>query len=151
MGIPPFSMQIISKYYIPWNKIPKKAKHFSLSISYPQAILRQDQRFGVKAKINYLGKNTIGMLMLDFAFPSGIEPDIDYLELLTEKNIIERYEIKGNRIILYLPSTQKKHMDITYFFYAKTIGKYTTPTSIVYDYYTPHVKAISKPATIIIR
>jgi uncharacterized protein YfaS (alpha-2-macroglobulin family) len=91
------------------------------------------------------------MLIVDLGVPPGFTPLTADLDALAANGQIERYELTGRQIILYLTNVPSGQVyDFTYRLQARFPIRAQTPNSTVYDYYTPEQQATEAPQRIVV-
>ncbi|MEX2666370.1 hypothetical protein [Candidatus Uabimicrobium amorphum] len=89
------------------------------------------------------------MVIIDLGIPPGFNVDRgDFAELLGG-NVIKRYSITPSQVTLYLGDVNPQdEIKFNYHLKAKYPLKAKTPKSTAYEYYSPDVRAESKPQLI---
>ncbi len=148
------TFQLTTRYYVPWAfpKIPANQKGLELQVSCNRLLLAPEQKVDIKAKIRNTGKGPAYNVMLDLGVPPGFEVEEREFEALVEKGKAKRFEVSGNRVILYL-STMRSGEFQTFEFSlrAKQSGRVQIPPSVAYEYYNPTNRATSGPVTFTVR
>jgi uncharacterized protein YfaS (alpha-2-macroglobulin family) len=158
--------QISGSYYLPWSESRGGAGGttdiVTIDLSYDRTSLQVEDTITVDATISM---NTEGSraewAIIDLGLPPGfrvLTPDLDALIEQTRqpsdqesKPTIERYELTGRQIILYI-SQLSYEMPLTFRY--RLQAKYPlvaqAPASAVYDYYNPEVGGESAPILIVV-
>src|SRR5262249_40540948 len=77
--------------------------------------------------------------------PPGFDVDTAAFESMQQKNQLEKFEVTGNQIILYLRQlSNTTPLQFTYSLRAKYPLRVQAPRSAVYEYYQPQNRAESK-------
>jgi uncharacterized protein YfaS (alpha-2-macroglobulin family) len=85
------------------------------------------------------------MAIVDLGIPPGFEVDASAFAEMQTSNLIEKFEITGNQIVLYLRElSNERSLQFAYALRAKYPVRVQTPPSTVYEYYQPQNRAESK-------
>lgn len=146
--------QMVTRYFEPWERVKTpERKTIEIDVSYDRTRLAQNDILQATATMRYLGERPTFMVILDLGVPPGFSVDPgDFAELVGEgEGKIKRYSITSRQITIYLGDVKpgdifrcKYHLKAKYPLRAKT------PDSTVYEYYSPDVKAVSKPVEIVV-
>ena len=147
--------QISVKYLNTKSPIPYTFQlnyYTSLPLSSPECKVKLATSFaknafkmGETARLNVLLSNTkkegIGMTIAKIGIPAGLVLQPWQLKEMQEKGICDYYETEGNSLILYYrqmkPLEMKEiHLDLR----VELAGKYNSPASVGYLYYTDEFK-----------
>ena len=91
----------------------------------------------------------INMAIVDLGIPPGFDVDATGFETMQQNGQIEKYEVTGNQVILYLRQlSNETPFQFNCTFRAKYPLRVQTPTSAAYEYYQPQNRAESKPVTL---
>ncbi len=94
---------------------------------------------------------TAGTVLVDLGIPPGFSPVIDDLDAVVEAELIDRYELTGRQIILYLTDVPSGEVyTFNYGLLARFPIKAQTPSSTAYDYYTPDQRDTQAPQRIVV-
>jgi hypothetical protein len=140
--------QIVGRYYTEkrWTASRQSSQN-PVTITYDKSPLQAGDI--VKAQARILLPQSAAMAMVDLAIPPGFMPLTEDLERLKAQGNIERYEITGTQIIIYLrklPSGQSTVFN--YRLRALYPIKATVRPSAVYPYYEPQTRYESAPGTV---
>ncbi len=146
--------QVISDFYLPWEVATAHAtiqEPLHLSVSYDRSELAVNDLLGVRAEVELLTRDTAGALIVELGIPPGFAPLTADLDELMREGLIDRYELRGQQIILYLTNVQSGQ---TYTFPYRLQALYPldvqTPGSQLYNYYTPEQRVTEPPQRIIV-
>ena len=64
--------------------------------------------------------------------------------------MIERFEINGGRIVLYISNLDKTGRRFRFRLKAVSAGRVKMPAAKIYDYYKPDIKNIVQPVELIV-
>jgi uncharacterized protein YfaS (alpha-2-macroglobulin family) len=89
----------------------------------------------------------VNMAIVDLGIPPGFGIDATAFEAMQLKGQIAKFEVTGAQVILYLRELSNlTPLSFEYSLRAKYPLRVQTPTSTVYEYYSPQNRAQSKPA-----
>ena len=139
--------QVISDYYLPWAtaQAPEQ-KSMRIAVSYDRSKLAVDEMVGVRANVELLGDQTAGTVIVDLGLPPGFTPVTGDLEELVTSGQIDRYELTGRQVLLYVTGMAVGQVHtFEYRMQAHYPAVVQAPGSQVYDYYTPDQRASAPP------
>jgi len=151
--------QIVSIYYIPWQRVPAPpAKALDITVNYDKTTLAQNDTAACSVRVvNNTGK-VAEMVIIDLGIPPGFEVMADDLQRLVggappaDKKVFQKFTLAARQIIIYLDEIPPKApLEFTYGLRAKFPVKAKTPQSRVYKYYNPEVSATAKPVEMTIK
>ena len=147
--------QVVSDYYLPWENATATAAvqappgAFRISVNYDRSELAVGETVGVRADVELLGDNAAGTVIVDIGLPPGFTPVTDDLDKLVASGAIDRYELTGHQVLLYVTNMAGGN---TYTFEYRLQARYPltvqAPASQVYDYYAPEQGASVPPQRI---
>lgn len=144
--------QVISDFYLPWEEATATAavqEPMRIAVTYDRSELAVGDMLGVHAEIELLTPGEAGTVIVDLGVPPGFAAVTEDLDKMVRTNQIERYELTGKQIILYL--TGVKSGEVYGFDYRLQalypLQAQTTPSQ-VYDYYAPDQQASEAPQRI---
>ena len=147
--------QVVSDYYLPWENATATAAvqappgAFRISISYDRSELAVGETVGVRADVELLGDNAAGTVIVDVGLPPGFTPITDDLDKLVTSGSIDRYELTGHQVLLYVTNMAGgKVYTFEYRLQARYPLTVQAPASRVYDYYAPDQGASVAPQRI---
>jgi hypothetical protein len=120
-----------------------------IDLQYDHATLAVNDQVTCSVTIgNHTGMD-INMAIVDLGIPPGFEVDTSAFESMQQSGRIEKFEITGNQVILYMRELSRTApLRFNYFLRAKYPLRVQTPTSAVYEYYQPQNRAESKPVAL---
>jgi uncharacterized protein YfaS (alpha-2-macroglobulin family) len=153
--------QISSRYYLPWDKVPKPENQQSLmdiQVSYDRTELAVNDLIQVSVHVA-LQQGAARQAIVDLGIPPGFDVlSEDLADLVArysdlppeyEGPKVSRFDLTGRQIIVYLEGLRAgQSLDWTYRIRARYPIKAQAPPSSAYDYYNPAVNAVSAPANI---
>ncbi|MCB0127369.1 MAG: hypothetical protein KDE58_34135, partial [Caldilineaceae bacterium] len=146
--------QVITEYYLPWELLPSTPatqEAVAIDVTYDRTELQVNDIVNATADVTLLAPGMAGTLLVDLGIPPGFRPLTEEWEQMVASGLIERYELTGRQIIVYLtdvPSGQ--HYRLQYRLQARFPIEAQTPSSTAYDYYTPEQQATDAPQRILV-
>ncbi len=158
-------VQVTGNYYLPWEVLsktetPKESEPVTIDVSYDRAELHMDDLVTAAVTVRMNRQNSRSeWAIIDLGLPPGfsvIRQDLDAIITTSEQRsaghglaTIERYELTGRQIILYIGNLNYDHpLTFSYRLRAKYPLIAQTPASTVYDYYNPDINAEQAPVQI---
>jgi molecular chaperone DnaK (HSP70) len=145
-------VQITAEYYLPWDEVPPEPvgqEPLSVEVSYDRTALAVQDEVTVTVWLNLNAPGTAQMVLLDLGVPPGFTVLDEDLQALVVQGLIERFELTGRQIIVYLtdlPSGQP--LTFQYGLQARIPLRVQIPASLVYDYYSPDRRGEERPLLI---
>jgi hypothetical protein len=146
--------QVVTDYYAPWSGVAAQpqAETMRIDVRYDRTELVVNDTVNVTAKIEVLTEGVRGMLLADLGVPPGFSPIRGDLDALIAAGLIDRYEVSGRQIILYLTGVSGGEVvTVNYRLLARFPIRAQTPGSQAYDYYTPDERGASTPQRILVK
>lgn len=142
--------QIVGKYYLPWEKdIPEK-KVLDIDLRYNTTDLIVNDMVKVDVTISYNGMGSTNLVIVDLGIPPGFSLVAGDLEEVVGEGLIDRYDIAGRQIILYIGNIEyNEPLEFNYRLKAR-YPRAKSPRSRVYEYYNPNVEDYARPVDITI-
>lgn len=146
--------QVISDFYLPWEEAAATAavvqeQPMRINVTYDRTELEVNDLLGVRAEIELLTRGAAGTVIVQLGLPPGFTPVTEDLDALVEAGQIERYELAGQQIILYLTNVRGGQVySFPYRLQARYPLSAQTTASQVYDYYAPDQRASEPPQRI---
>jgi len=143
--------QIVGKYYLPWEKEVAEEEILDIDLKYNTTSLRVNDMVQVDVKIAYTRIGSTNLVIVDLGIPPGFSLVAGDLEEIRGEDLIDRYDIAGRQIILYIGNIKaEKPLEFSYRLKARYPIKAKSPRSRVYEYYNPDVEDYAQPVDIII-
>ena len=146
--------QVLTSYYAPWPEQalePPSDQPMRVSVTYDRTELAVNDTVQAQAEVELLAPGRAGTVVVDLGIPPGFAPVTADLDALVEAGQIERYELTGRQIILYLTDVENGRLyTLPYRLQAKYPIRAQTPASQVYDYYAPDQRATDVPQRIVV-
>ncbi len=141
-----FLYEIVSKYYLPWEIVPRPDKPpFVISVDYDRTRLAVNDIVDVNVKIELLRAGRAEMVMVDLGIPPGFSVLSPTLDELVGKTI-QKYSITQRQIIIYLDEVVSgKPVNLSYRLQARFPIRAKVRASRVYEYYNVDDEALEQP------
>ena len=143
--------QIVGRYFLPWDEKPT-GEALSIKIDYDRTRLAQNDVATATATVRNNLTRTANMVMVDLGIPPGFDLLTEDLQDYKEKSAdrksgrLEKFNLTATTAILYFDSVAAGDtVTLHYRLRAKYPVRARTFQSRVYEYYSPEVKAVSKP------
>jgi hypothetical protein len=146
--------QVVTSYYLPWSAVgssPEMAEPMRVAVTYDRTELQVNETVQAVATVELLTRGMAGTVLVDVGIPPGFAPVTADLEALVKEGAIDRYELTGRQIILYLTNVRSGEVHtFAYRLQAKYPIRAQTPASQVFDYYAPEQRSIEPPQRMIV-
>jgi hypothetical protein len=141
--------QAATKYYVPYEgDIKEREKEIEIKVDYDKKELHTGDIIGVTAYTKYNGPGVANYVILDLGIPPGFDVYTEDLEDHVKRGIIEKYDITGRQVIVYVRNLDAKGIYVKYRIKARYSIRAKTPGSHVYDYYNPDISDQTEPIEI---
>jgi uncharacterized protein YfaS (alpha-2-macroglobulin family) len=141
-----FLYEIVSRYYLPWEIVPRAAKPpFVIDVRYDRTDLGVNDIVEVDVEVRLMLPGKAQMVMVDLGIPPGFEVLTPTLDELVGKTI-QKYSLTPRQIIIYLDEVSfGKPVAISYRLQAKYPIRAKVRASRVYEYYNSEDGAYQPP------
>jgi hypothetical protein len=143
--------QLVQSYYVPWNQRPEPefAAPVSVEVDYDRTTITRGGVIGVTATVTNTSGALARMVMVDVGVPPGFAPERADLDALVRNKKINRYEIPGRQVILYLSDMNTgEELELGFGMRAKFLVKAKARTASAWPYYDPQKASFTEPAVI---
>ena len=141
--------QIVSAYHVGWDAVEMPPKDLiSINLEYDRTTLSVNDVVTAKVNAAYHGEGFVNNAIIDLGIPPGFSVVSEDLQKAVENGIIEKYDVTGRQIIIYLRFLDNEGISLEYGLKAKYPVKAKTPKSSVYDYYNPDLRDETEPVEI---
>jgi hypothetical protein len=144
--------QVVTGYYLPWEAVApadEAPEPVHITVRYDRTELEVNDTVDVQAEVELLAPGAAGTLIVDLGIPPGFAPVTADLDRLVDEGQVERYELTGRQIILYLTDVAS---GVPYRFDYRLQARFPiraqTPGSQAYDYYAPDQSGSTAPQRI---
>jgi uncharacterized protein YfaS (alpha-2-macroglobulin family) len=125
----------------------KSAEPLRISLQYDRTSLAVDDELKCAVTVQNNTPQSVPMAMVDLGIPPGFEVDASAFESLRAQGRLEKFELTGNQVVLYLRELPAgAPLQFSYTMRAKYPLRVETPRSAVYEYYNPKNRAESASA-----
>ena len=140
--------QVVGRYYMPHKDTPVMPAEAPMAITmdYDRTNLAIEDVINVTASVINKRRAKAKMILVDLGLPPGFTLIPDKLQQMVADKTIEKYSVTGRQIIVYLRELEGgQEFDISYQLMAKYPLRAKTAKAVVYEYYTPDVRAEAAP------
>ncbi len=152
---PALQYQLVTEYYLPWQAAvtqPTTDQAVRIDVAYDRSELQVNDVVAVNAEVEVIAPGIVGTLLVDLGIPPGFTPLTDDLDGLVTQGTIARYEVTGRQILIYMTDVPEGQIyTLTYRLQARFPLQAQTPSSRIYDYYTPAKQDTATPQRIIVK
>lgn len=144
-------MQITGGYWLPARSsgahtASRQSDLLQIDVQYDRTTLAVNDSLKCTVTVTNNAAQTVNMAIVDLGIPPGFDVDTTAFETMKQENRLEKFEVTGNQIILYLRQlSNDAPLQFNYTLRAKYPVRVHTPTSSVYEYYQPENHGFSKP------
>jgi hypothetical protein len=146
--------QVSAEYYLPWDRLPleeKTAEQMAITVDYDRRSLAVNDEITARVQMALMRDRPAVMVVADLGIPPGFAVETGDLERLVADKRIQRFEVTGRQIILYVENMQPKTpLEFTYRLRAKFPIKAKVPPSAAYDYYNPDAQRTVEPVGFVV-
>ena len=158
--------QISGSYYLPWDEVIAIRESIdpelvTIAVEYDRTELKVDDTVQVDVNVRLNKEGRAEWVLIDLGIPPGFSVKTEDLNALVarfddvpedyEFPTVERYELTGRQIILYIGGLSHEHdLSFSYRLQAKFPLIAQTPASSAYDYYNPDVNGEQTPVEIVV-
>jgi type II secretory pathway pseudopilin PulG len=144
-------VQVAGGYWLPARSgaahtVSRPSEILQIDVQYDRTTLSVNDSLKCAVTVKNNAAQTVNMAIVDLGIPPGFDVDTSAFETMQQDNRLEKFEVTGNQIILYLRHlSNTAPLQFTYTLRAKYPVRVQTPASSVYEYYQPENRAMSKP------
>jgi uncharacterized protein YfaS (alpha-2-macroglobulin family) len=146
--------QITSEYYLPWDQVPvepEEQEPLTVKVSYDRTTLAVQDEVTAHVWVNLNAPGMAQMVLLDLGLPPGFTVLDEDLRALVAQGLIERFELTGRQIIVYLTDLrQNTPLSFQYRLRASYPLRVQVPASQAYDYYSPDRRGEQRPLVVVV-
>jgi len=146
--------QVTADYYLPWDQVsrdPGTVQQMDITVDYDRRRLAVNDEITARAQIVLLRSAPAVLAIVDLGVPPGFSVDSGDLERLVKNGVIQRFELTGRQIILYIENLRPSYpVQVTYRLRARFPLKAKAPSSMAYDYYSPDSSETEPPVDFVV-
>jgi len=151
----PITAELSYRLLVPWEEVEKlklPPGDFDLNVRYSPSALRQGDITTATVRVNRRTPGASSMVILEIPIPTGLELIESGAGGTTRPfpSIVNRYEILGKRLILYLSSVGIQPVELKIPFVAYSAGVVSTGPARVYEYYNPAGQTVTAPLKLVL-
>ncbi len=139
--------QVVNRYNLPGDMVPPSTD-LELDVEYKAEGIQADEILDVDVTVRYVGQNAkTGMVIVDIGIPSGFEVVDASLAKLVDSKVLQRAEIAGRKVILYIEKLMKDE-PLMFSFQMKALYPIRAAESVAtaYEYYNRATEAYDRVA-----
>ena len=138
--------QVVGRYYQKFPDDVPAAEPLSIDVDYDRTELDANDLITVTATVKTNRPGVAKMVLVDLGVPPGFTVLPQKLQTLVELGQIEKFEITGRQVIVYLREViEGSPVKLKYQLLAKYPLKAKTPKSVAYEYYNPKARGEAQP------
>lgn len=138
--------QIVGVYYVDWKGIENPSKEMiTIDLDYDKTTLKVNDIVTANVNAVYHGEGFVNNAIIDVGIPPGFSVISSELQKMVEQGTIEKYDVTGRQIIIYIRFLDQEGINIEYGLRAKYPIEAKTTKSSVYDYYNPDLRDEVEP------
>jgi A-macroglobulin TED domain/Alpha-2-macroglobulin family/A-macroglobulin receptor binding domain len=141
--------QIVGRHFEPWKADEAAKPTLAVAVDYDRTKLSTADLLRAKATLTNNGKEYASMVMVDLGIPPGFAVDAgDFAEMVAAKKV-NKFSVTARQVTLYLSDVKPgDSQSFEYTLKPKYPIKAQTPSTVVYEYYTPKNRGTAKPVEI---
>jgi len=144
--------QVTAEYYLPWEQVlpdPPEQEALDIQVEYDRTLLAVDDTVAASVAVVLKAPGRARMALVDLGVPPGFDVQTEDLQALVAKGTIDRFELAGRQIIVYLTDlVQGQPVQFRYRLRPRVPLRVTVPRSLAYDYYNPELAGEERPVQI---
>lgn len=142
--------QIVGSYYMPWGKNEKKAEPFTVQLKYDRRELKVSDTINAVCSLKNNQREMAPMVMVELGIPPGFSLCDDDFEKLVSGKLIDRYEMTGHQVILYVGNLNPGQARIFSFRLTSLFPiRAKSPATRAYEYYNQEKESFAAPVEIV--
>ncbi len=144
--------QIVSRYYLPWERVPKPATELlSIKVDYDRTRLATNDEVTARVTVTNNTSATTSMIIVDLGIPPGFTVNYEDFEALVKEGTINKYNPTSRQVIVYLEKLEpKQKVQFDYRLKARFPIRAQSPVTTVYEYYNPENRAEAVPRSLVV-
>lgn len=144
--------QVVAKYWMPWKLVEKpRAELLDITLNYDKTKLAVNDMVKATVKVKNAAPGATSMVVMDLPLPPGFSVEEGDLAELVDQKIIDRFELTGRQIIVYVERIEAgKELIMTYRLRARYPIRAKAPASTAYEYYNPGNRSQTRPVEMVV-
>ena len=140
------------RYHQPEPERANKEAPYRIDLTYEKTKLEVNDLLAVSAQVRNQSKRAAAMVMVELPIPAGFVPVTEDLAALVTKGTAAKYQLEGNRILLYLRGldTKAEPLQLKYRLQARMPVQIQVPAARVYEYYSPERQGQSSGVALVV-
>jgi uncharacterized repeat protein (TIGR01451 family) len=141
------AFQVAFRYHVPRAAGPEKPEALGVRLAYDRTEVNVDETVRATATVSNPGKAAAPMVVVELPVPAGFAFEADGLALLLRDQKIDRYELTGRGVVVYLRELAAgRSLELKYGLRATLPVKVSVPPARAYEYYDPDKQGTSAAA-----
>jgi len=138
---------LTARHYIPWGMLgPERRQPLALRVSYDRSKLEVNDTVTAKIVARNMTPAVAHMVIIDLGIPPGFEVLTEDLDRYVKNETIQRYNMTGRQIIVYLEKINpKSRIELTYRMKATMPMRAQSFAGRLYEYYNPERESFANP------
>ncbi|MHC9544092.1 MAG: alpha-2-macroglobulin family protein [Vulcanimicrobiota bacterium] len=142
--------QIVGNYYMPWGKGEKKSEPFTVKLSYDRRELKVSDTMNAVCSLKNNQREMAPMVMVQLGIPPGFSLCDDDFEKLVSGKLIDRFEMTGHQVILYVGNLNPGQARSFSFRLTSLYPiRAKSPATRAYEYYNQEKESFAVPVEIV--
>jgi len=147
--------QVTGRYYLPWPLVPRPQRAeepLRITVSYDKTELAAYDTITQSVRVENLSESVANMVLVDLGIPPGFQVVAEDLEEARGSRLIDRFEITGRQVILYLDAlSPQRPFLLRYRLRARYPVRAQAPRAVAYEYYDPESRGEAPPVLLTVR
>ena len=142
---------VVGRHFEPWQAEEAVKPTLAVSVAYDRTKLSTADLLRATATLKNNGQEYASMVMVDLGIPPGFTVDAgDFAEMVAAKKV-NKFSVTARQVTLYLSDVKPgESQSFEYSLKPKYPLKAKTPSTVVYEYYTPKNRGTAAPVEIIV-
>ncbi|MBN1421750.1 MAG: hypothetical protein JXP34_23455 [Planctomycetes bacterium] len=150
-GKGPATLQLARIYHMPTEMLLSRGG-IEMDVVFERTLVAIGETVSALARIRYTGpRPATNMAVAEIGIPTGLRPDRDALGELVGQGRIQRIDVKGRTIIVYIDKIESgETVEVPISYTAAFTAQPVPAPSKAYDYYAPGVEALDEGRALIL-
>lgn len=143
--------QLVTRFHRPWPAGAPRGE-LELDVGYSTTSASVGEAIVAELTLRNRRKVTMQMPMLEAGLVPGAQLDVASLDALVASRVIERFELRGGRVVMYLrelPALGERKVKLRFVANLPAIAQPSPARA--YLYYEPEVRVEARPVTVTVR
>lgn len=150
--LPPVTVQLVTRYNVPWGEEREAAGALDLSVRYDRTELAPGETVRAWATVRHGGDQPTGMVLARLPVPPGFAPSPDTARTLDALPHVERVDLEPGWVTVYLDHLDAgEKIDLAFALVARRRGQVAVKAAEVWEYYAPASRAETQATAFVVR